>query len=484
MRKGGGTSGAHTSGRRHPRLASLVASVVTMAAATVLVPGALVVGLAVSAGTATPAGAAETAHTYSDGGMIGFGAVGLTDPAMPQPLNSPVFAGAATADGNGYVLASADGGVFAYGDATFEGSAGSLPLEGPIVAMALTSDAKGYWLGALDGGVFAYGDAPFYGSMGGTRLNQPIVGMAATPDGKGYWLVAADGGIFSYGDAGFYGSTGSIRLNEPIVGMASTHDGKGYWLVAADGGIFNFGDANFYGSAGGSNLPDGAVGMVASPDGGGYLIATQNGVVLPYGDARAYGGLSLDPTATQISAIIGNNQGTGYWLLDPQAWSYSFATATPEPMAPGGATIAAAAASQIFPDPDTQGLFCNPYGPCEQWCALFATWAWEQAGIPIPRYAFTGDMWGWAAAHGRDLPPTAMPAVGDAALYGTGPQSTSSSVHVGLVTQVWPDGAIMTVGGDSGPGRSGYLSTALDGPFLPADSASYNGEPIYGFAQP
>ena len=153
--------------------------------------------------------------------------------------------------------------------------------------------------------------------------------------------------------------------------------------------------------------------------------------MLPYGDAQAFGGLSLDPTATQISAIIGNNQGTGYWLLDPQAWQYSFSTATPEPMAPGGATIAAAVASQIEPDPDVQGLYCNPYGPCEQWCALFATWAWEAAGIDIPRYAFTGDIWGWAAARGLALPPTATPAVGDAVLYGTGPSSTATSVHVG-----------------------------------------------------
>ena len=453
-----------------------------MAVATVLVPGALAVG--VGAAGSTAAGAAVTAHTYDDGGMIGFGSVGLRDPALPQPLNSPVFSGVATDDGNGYLLASADGGVFAFGDANFEGSAGSLPLQGPIVAMATTPDAKGYWLGALDGGVFAYGDAPFYGSMGGTRLNQPIVGMTATPDGKGYWLVASDGGIFAYGNAGFYGSTGNMVLNAPIVGMATTHDGEGYWLVAADGGIFTFGDANFYGSAGGDNLPDAAVGMVASPDGGGYLIATENGVVLPYGDAQAFGGLSLDPTATQISAIIGNNQGTGYWLLDPQAWQYSFSSATSEPMAPGGAAIAAAVASQIEPDPDVGGLYCNPYGPCEEWCALFATWAWEQAGIPIPRYAFTGDIWSWAAGLGLALPPTAMPAVGDAVLYGTGPWSTATSVHVGIVTEVWPDGSIMTVGGDSGPGADGYLSVALDGPFLPADSNSYNGVPIYAFAQP
>jgi hypothetical protein len=484
VRKGGGTTGVNRSGPRHRRLASLVPSLVTTAVAAVLVPAALVVGLGVQAGVGGPAGAAEVAHTYDDGGMIGFGDVGLTAPPMPQPLNAPVFSGVATPDGNGYLLASADGGVFAFGDASFEGSAGALPLQGPIVAMATTPDAKGYWLGALDGGVFAYGDAPFYGSMGSTHLNQPIVGMTATPDGKGYWLVAADGGIFAYGDAGFYGSTGGMALNAPIVGMAATHDGKGYWLVAADGGIFGYGDANFYGSAGSANLPDPVVGMVASPDGAGYLLATENGVVLPYGDAQAFGGLSLDPTATQISAIIGNNQGTGYWLLDPQAWQYSFSTATPEPMAPGGATIAAAVASQIEPDPDVQGLYCNPYGPCEEWCALFATWAWEDAGIPIPPYAFTGDIWGWAAARGLALPPSATPAVGDAVLYGTGPSSTATSVHVGIVTQVWPDGSIMTAGGDSGPGQDGYLSVALDGPFLPADSNWYNGAPIYAFAQP
>ena len=454
---------------------------VTATVATMLLPAALAVGASPRSASAA---AAQQARVYADAGMIGFGSVSLTDPPMPQPLNSPVFSGVATPDGGGYLLASGDGGVFAFGDASFEGSAGSLPLQGPIVAMATTPDAAGYWLGALDGGVFAYGDAPFYGSMGSSHLNQPIVTMTSTPDGKGYWLVAADGGIFAYGDAGFYGSTGSLQLNSPIVGMASTPDGKGYWLVAADGGIFTYGDAGFYGSAGASNLPDPVVGMVASPDGGGYLMATENGVVLPFGDAQSFGGLTLDPTATQISAIIGNNHGSGYWLLDPQAWTYSFSTATPEPEFPQSAAIAASVASQIQPDPDTQGAYCNPYGPCEEWCALFATWAWENAGVPIPRYAFTGDIWNWAAQYGGALPPTVTPAVGDAVLYGSGPSSTATSVHVGIVTQVWPDGAIMTVGGDSGPGRDGYLSVALDGPFLPWDSGVYNGVGIYGFAQP
>ena len=57
-------------------------------------------------------------------------------------------------------------------------------------------------------------------------------------------------------------------------------------------------------------------------------------------------------------------------------------------------------------------------------------------------------------------------------------------MHVGLVTQVWPDGAIMTVAGDAGPGADGALSVAIDGPYLPWDSGVYNGVGIYAFAQP
>jgi hypothetical protein len=307
--------------------------------------------------------------------------------------------------------------------------------------------------------------------------------MAATSDGKGYWLVAADGGIFSFGDAQFYGSTGGIVVNEPIVAMAATPDGKGYWLVAADGGIFTFGDARFFGSWAADDLPDPVVGMVASPDGGGYTVATADGVVLALGDAQAYGGLTLNPDATPVSDIIGNGAGTGYWLLGPEAWTYSFSSATGEGKLPESSAIVAAVASQIEPDPDT-GFYCNPYGPCEEWCALFATWAWRQAGVPIPSYAFTGDIYYWAASHGALLPPTATPAPGDAVLYGTGPQNVDTSVHVGIVTQVWPDGAIDTVDGDSGPGRDGWLSVTINGPYLPSDSLSYNGVGIYAFAQP
>jgi cell wall-associated NlpC family hydrolase len=78
---------------------------------------------------------------------------------------------------------------------------------------------------------------------------------------------------------------------------------------------------------------------------------------------------------------------------------------------------------------------CTKYGPCEEWCSLFATWVWRHAGVAIPKYAFTGDVYRWGQRHhlayGRAALRTAKP--GDVLLFGTGPSSTSTSTHIGIV---------------------------------------------------
>ena len=388
---------------------------------------------------ATPAGAAQRPTSTTTPGMIGFGSVEPDRPDMPQPLNSPVFSGVATPDGGGYLLASADGGVFAFGDATLRGL-GRAPCRcnGPIVAMATDAGRQGLLARRARRRRLRLRRRAVLRLHGLDRtLNQPIVGMAATPDGKGYWLVAADGGIFSYGDAGFYGSTGSLVLNAPIVGMAATHDGKGYWLVAADGGIFTFGDAGFYGSAGSREpaRPGGRHGGLArrrrlpAGDGERRRAALRRRPGLRRALARPDGDADLGHHRQQPGdrVLAARPAGLAVQLLDRPR---------PSRCSPSRPPIAAAVASQIEPDPrQSQGAWCNPYGPCEEWCALFATWAWEQAGIPIPRYAFTGRHLGLGRhLRRRTCRPRPRPAVGDAVLYGTGPRSTATSVHVGIVT--------------------------------------------------
>ena len=319
---------------------------------------------------------------------------------------------------------SADGGVFAFGNATSEGSAGSLPLQGPIVAMATTPDAKGYWLGALDGGVFAYGNGPFYRSIGGTHLNKPIVGMtSATPDRQG--LLAGRQPTAASSPTATPASTGARAAwglgNAPIVGMASTHDGKGNWLVAADGGVFTFGDANFYGSASSSDLPDAAVGMVASPDGGAWFIATENGVVLPYGDAQAFGGLSLRTDGDADLRHHREQPGDRVLAARPAGVAVQLLHRHPRTDVP---RLVDDRLRRGLPDrarPRHPGPVLQSVRALRGVVRPVRHLASEQAGIPIPRYAFTGDIWDWAATYGVDLPPTATPAVGDAILYGTGP---------------------------------------------------------------
>jgi hypothetical protein len=102
----------------------------------------------------------------------------------------------------------------------------------------------------------------------------------------------------------------------------------------------------------------------------------------------------------------------------------------------------------------------------------------------VPSIPFTGNIYAWAAGQGRILPSSALPAPGDAVLYGTGPESTATSVHTGLIVEVWPDGAVVTIEGDAGPAPSGALNVVVNGPFLLTDSANYNGFAVYAVAQP
>jgi peptidoglycan DL-endopeptidase CwlO len=85
------------------------------------------------------------------------------------------------------------------------------------------------------------------------------------------------------------------------------------------------------------------------------------------------------------------------------------------------------------------GNNCQKYGPCEEWCSLFATWVWRKTVDKIPSYAFTGDVYKWGGRHKTNYGKTNFKKhirTGDALLFGTGPQNTSTSTHIGLVEKV------------------------------------------------
>jgi hypothetical protein len=384
---------------------------------------------------------------------------------------------ATTPDGQGYWLAGADGGVLSFGDARYFGSAGKLRLHAPVVAMAATPDGLGYWLVGADGGILTFGDARYYGSPASGDVPDPVVGFARTPDGKGYWALTTHGAVYSYGDARYYGSLGSTNLhNLPVVAMASSYDGHGYWLVQGGGEVIAYGDAPRLGGMRGHPPVDG---IAVTPDGRGYWLVCGNGEVDAFGDATYLGGNNTAVPRPPISGIVADPTGTGYWLLDSAAFPVSLS----HPSAGAGHRIVSLAVSQLGPS-RAGGGYCSPYGPCEQWCVLFATWVWERAGIPIPRYPFAGDVYHWAARHTRVAASMVKPEPGDLVLYGTGPQNPTTAPHVGVVAQVWPDGEIDTIEGDAGPGPGGWTSVLVNGPYLPSQSYFANGMPVYGFALP
>ena len=85
------------------------------------------------------------------------------------------------------------------------------------------------------------------------------------------------------------------------------------------------------------------------------------------------------------------------------------------------------------------GSNCTKYSKmCVAWCALFATWVWRKAGVNIPQYAFTGDVYNWGKRKGKSYGKANLKKAtkGDVLLFGTGPSSTKTSTHIGIVKSV------------------------------------------------
>jgi hypothetical protein len=95
---------------------------------------------------------------------------------------------------------------------------------------------------------------------------------------------------------------------------------------------------------------------------------------------------------------------------------------------------------------------CQKYGPlCDDWCAMFVIWVWDQAGVPdLPdTYVARGvGRWGVEQHLFKSRPSGGRgnPEPGDLVIYGTPVQVTGG--HVSIVYSVNSDGTLTTIDGN------------------------------------
>jgi hypothetical protein len=174
----------------------------------------------------------------------------------------------------------------------------------------------------------------------------------------------------------------------------------------------------------------------------------------------------------------------------------------PPPPVPGNGSmnatrkkIVSVALSQNGYNPDRDGcarystLVCPGHVGFQEWCSVFATWVWDQANVLpgnlIPIMAYSGDPYNWAARNTYVLRESQRPMAGDLVFFGSGPGYTRSgalaSLHVAVILQVLPSGALFVMNGNDGGGDG----IAEEATFFPSNPTA-DGEPgpVYGYASP
>lgn len=167
--------------------------------------------------------------------------------------------------------------------------------------------------------------------------------------------------------------------------------------------------------------------------------------------------------------------------------------------------IAATALSQVGYRTSPSGSYCNQfsaywgYGTAdcgnhnldEEWCADFAAWAWNEAGVPFEYGQQAGQInsaaisfYFWGVGHGTWHPVSSgyHPSPGDVAVYGLD-LSDDSAVHVAVVTgyqsgERGPD----VVNGDGD--RTGFSVVETGTDQYEADTGSNDTGPLAGYVAP
>ena len=168
--------------------------------------------------------------------------------------------------------------------------------------------------------------------------------------------------------------------------------------------------------------------------------------------------------------------------------------------------IVAIANSQVGYSTDPAHSYCNKFSAywdagtaacpggemSEEWCADFAAWAWQKAGVRLIYGYAPGQINGgaasfydWGVAHGQWHPATSgyRPAPGDVAVYGLSVGTDPSAAHVAIVTgdapgQPGPD----VINGDGD--RTGFSVVETGTDETRADTSHHADSTLAGYVTP
>ena len=171
-----------------------------------------------------------------------------------------------------------------------------------------------------------------------------------------------------------------------------------------------------------------------------------------------------------------------------------------------GQRIVAIAQTQVGYATDPSDSYCNKFSAywgagaptcpggetSEEWCADFAAWAWQKAGVAVPYGYGLGDLnagavsfYQWGVAHGTWHPADSgyRARAGDVAVYGLVLGSHPSAAHVALVVddpagQRGPD----VINGDGD--HTGFSVVESGSDQFRADAGHHQGALLAGYVSP
>jgi hypothetical protein len=168
--------------------------------------------------------------------------------------------------------------------------------------------------------------------------------------------------------------------------------------------------------------------------------------------------------------------------------------------------IVAIAKSQVGYPTDPSNSYCNKFSAywaagsqacpsgetSEKWCADFAAWAWQKAGVELTYGYGPGELnaravsfYEWGVAHGtwHSVSSGYRPAAGDVAVYGLNLGAYPSAAHVAIVTGHPPARRAPDVINGDGD-RMGFSIVEIGADQLRADTGHHGGGLLAGYSSP